>query len=887
MSLSIGDRVGPYEITGLLGAGGMGEVYKARDTRLDRTVAVKVLPEHVASDPILKQRFEREAKALAMLSHPHICPVFDVGQQRGVDFLVMEYLEGETLAHRLEKGALPLDQALRYASEIADALDKAHRQGIVHRDLKPGNIMLTKSGTKLLDFGLAKVRPAVQVGDAAVSAAPTVGASLSGTGTIVGTLQYMAPEQIEGREADRRTDIFAFGAVLYEMVTGKKAFDGTSQASLISAILKDEPRPMATLDPTTPPALDRIVRRCLAKDPDERWQDARDVEFQLQAIGETLQSLSAPAPPAAKRRERLAWALAAAALAVGGMAIPVTRYLLAPEPAVTRLDVVTPPTSDPFSFALSPDGRQLVFAATGDDRPRLWLRRLDETNARPLIGTEDGTSPFWAPDGGGIAFFAEGKLKRLDLATGQSQVLADAPDGRGGTWNGDGVIVFTGSLVGPLMRVMATGGPAVALTQPAPGQSHRWPQFLPDGGRLIFFAGFGEPQTRGVYVTSLDVVEPTHVLATDAAAAYAPGGHLVYPSLGALVARRFDPARATLTGDPIQIAQAIGVNTAQFRAAFSVSAAGVLAHRAATPAGRQLLWVDRTGKVLGTVGARDNTAVASPELSPDGRRVAVFRAVDGNVDTWLVDIDRSVSSRFTFDAAVDSFPLWAPDGRRLVFASNRNGTTNDLFEKPASGAGGEQPLPGVPQGQVPLAWSSDGRFVLCSVQQSNGESDLWVLPMTGDRKPFPVVQTMFDDVQGQFSPDGRWLAYASNQSGRYEIYVQSFRETAGQWQVSAAGGIYPRWRTDGRELFYVAPDGRLMAAAITIAADGRGLDPGAPVPLFPTRLATGTNIAQAGFGSKAQYAVAPDGRFLLNVTADDPVAPPITVVLNWTAALAR
>ena len=887
MSLSTGERVGPYEIAGLIGRGGMGEVYRARDTRLDRTVAIKVLPEHVASDPLLKQRFEREAKALAMLSHPHICPVFDVGRQHGVDFLVMEYLEGETLAERLAKGGVPRDQALRWAVEIADALDKAHRQGVVHRDLKPGNIMITKSGAKLLDFGLAKLRPVVHAADIGASGAPTAAAPLSGTGTIVGTLQYMAPEQLEGRDADRRTDIFAFGAMLYEMITGRKAFEGASHASLISAILKDDPQPMAALDPLAPPALDRVVRGCLAKDPDDRWQDARDLKVELQWSLEASSAADVRGTPRARGHERLAWALAMVAVAIAALAVPLTRYLSTSELLVTRLDVATPPTTDAFSFALSPNGRQLVFAATGDGAPRLWLRRLDQADAQPLAGTDGAASPFWAPDGRAIGFFADGKLKRADLAGGQPQVLADAPVARGGTWNADGVIIFAPSAnSGGLMRVMATGGTSVPATKAAPGQGHRWPEFLPDGRQFIFSVYPGPRDALGVYVASVEGGDPVRLLATETAAAYAPPGYLLHVSQGVLVARSFDAARGTLAGETIPVAQPVGSDAAQFRGAFSVSATGVLTHRTGAPDRRQLVRVDRTGKVLDAIGAPDENALGFPELSADGQRLAVARAAQGNYDVWLMDAGRDVPTRLTFDAAVDVAPLWAPDGRRLVFISNRNGVY-DLFEKPASGGADEQLLLATPHDKVPVAWSPDGRFVLYSTQDPSNQSDLWVVPLTGERKPFPVVQTSFDEVQGQFSPDGRWLAYASNQSGRYEIYVRGFPESGGQWQVSTGGGIYPRWRPDGRELFYVAPDGRLMAAPIRMASDQRALDPGAPVPLFSTRLASGANVAQAGFASRAQYAVAPDARFLLNVAADDAVPPPITVVLNWTAGLPR
>jgi len=557
MPLSTGARLGPYEVEAPLGAGGMGEVYKARDTRLERTVAIKVLPEHVASDPDLKARFEREARTLAALSHPHICAVYDVGDAvpdprppipgpERISYLVMEYLEGETLAQRLTKGPLPLDQALQYAIEIADALDKAHRQGIVHRDLKPGNIMLTKSGAKLLDFGLAKLRPASAAPGLgpgmAASASPTLTSPLTGAGVILGTLHYMAPEQLGGQDADARTDIFALGAVLYEMMTATKPFAGSSQADLIAAILKDDPRPMAAMRPDLPPALDRLVRVCLAKDPEERWQDARDVKIELQWCAQAAPSVSAVSAPRVTGRERVGWTLAIAGLVVvGALAIPTRRYLSAPEPAVTRLDVVTPPTSDPFSFALSPDGRQLAFVATDERGPRLWLRPFDQADARPLAGTDGAAWPFWAPDGRAVGFFADGTLKRIDLAGGPPQVLADAPFARGAAWNADDEIVFAPSGdVGGLMRVKATGGTPVPVTEAAPGQNHRWPQFLPDGRRFIFSVYPGPPEALGVYVASLDGGEPVRVLATEVGAAYAPPGYLFHVSRGVLVAQRFD-----------------------------------------------------------------------------------------------------------------------------------------------------------------------------------------------------------------------------------------------------------------------------------------------------------------------------------------------------------
>jgi serine/threonine protein kinase len=887
MTFVPGTRLGPYAITASIGAGGMGEVYKATDTRLNRTVAIKVLPEHVAADPELKQRFEREAKTLAALTHPHICPVFDVGSENGTDFLVMEYLEGQTLAERLEKGALPLDQALQFAIQIADALDKAHRKGIVHRDLKPGNVMLTKNGVKLLDFGLAKVQPAGVV--AGISVAATMTSPLTAQGTILGTLHYMAPEQVEGKDADARSDIFSFGAIIHEMATGKRAFEGKSAASVMGAILERDPPAMSSLQPLTPPLLDHVVSRCLAKDPDERWQAAGDVMRELKWIAGTPgRSETMAAPTRHGRRERVAWALVGVAvLGLMVLAVPATLYLRRadPEPVVTRLDVVTPPSSDPFSFALSPDGRQLAFVARGEGGPRLWVRPLDQVTARPLSGTEGASYPFWSPDGRAIGFFADGKLKRIDVAGGTSQVLADVPGARGGTWNRDGVIVFAPQQSG-LMRVAATGGTPTTLTQLATGQgTHRWPQFLPDGRRFLFFVGLGQASTHGVYLGSLDGREPTRLLAGETAAVYAPPGLLLRVAQGVLVAHPFDAERGVVSTESVPLAQSVGADDGTFHSAFSVSDAGVLAYRPGGLARRQLVWVDRTGKVAGVLGSPDDTALGGPELARDGRRVAVVRNVQGNFDTWLIEVARGTVSRFTFDAANDAPGVWAPDGSRIIFSSTRNGRW-DLFVKPANGATDERSILVNEQDKTPLDWSLDGRVLLYASQDPKTGSDLWALPLAGERKPFPVVQTRFDERQGQFSADGRWVAYVSNETGSDEVYIRAFPGPGGKWQASTAGGIDPRWRRDGQELFYVAPDGKLMAVPIQIGADRSTLSPGAPVALFSTRFATGANV-NLGWLSRPQYAVAPDGRFLMNVTVEDTTASPITIVQNWNAALKK
>jgi serine/threonine protein kinase len=887
MGLSTGTCLGPYEIVSAIGSGGMGEVYKAKDRRLDRLVAIKVLPSHVSGDPALRERFEREARTIAALNHPHICTLHDVGHQEGIDYLVLEYLEGQTLADRLTKGVLPLDQMLQLAIEIADALDKAHRAGIVHRDLKPGNIMLTKSGAKLLDFGLAKVSPSA-IAASGLSLAPTGISPVTLQGTILGTLQYMAPEQLEGKDADARTDIFAFGAVVYEMLTGRKAFEGKSPASVIAGILEHDPPPISQVQPLTPRALDRVVRKCLAKDPEYRWQSAADLRSELKWIAEgTAEETARTVSSTHDRAKRAVWALGAIALmTIGALAIPATLYVrrAVPEPITTRLDVVTPPTSDPFSIALSPDGRQLAFVATVESNARLWIRSFDRSTAQPLAGTDGASYPFWSPDNSAVGFFADGKLKRIDVTGGAPQVLAAVSGARGGTWNRDGVIVFAPQQAG-LFRVAATGGTAEELTHLGPGQgTHRWPQFLPDGRHFLFLSALGQPDTHGVYLGSLDGGEPRRLLTGDTAAVYTPPGYLLRVLQGVLVAHHFDADRGIVSSEAITVAQPVGVDDGTFHSAFTVTGS-TLAHRPGGIARRQLVWVDRSGRVIGPLRPPDDASQAAPELSPDGHQLSLNRFVQGNFDVWVIDVASGRPTRFTFDAANDQSALWSPDGSRIVFASSRNGRW-DMFEKPANGTRDEEPLLVTGQDKVLADWSPDGRIVLYATQDPKTGSDLWALPVDRRSKAFPVVQTKADEREGQFSPDGRWVVYVSNETGVDEVYVLPFPGPGGKWQVSTAGGADPRWRRDGRELYYVAPDGRLMAVSIQVGADGRALSPGSPVALFQTKLATGAAV-NIGFLSRPQYAVAQDGRFLMNVTADDITAAPISVVLNWAAALKR
>jgi Tol biopolymer transport system component len=892
MALTTGVRLGPYEILSALGAGGMGEVYRARDPRLGRDVAVKVLPAAFSADLERLHRLEQEARSAAALNHPNILAVYDIGQHDSSPYIVSELLEGETLRERLNGGALPVRKAVECAVQIAHGLAAAHEKGIVHRDLKPENVFVTGDGrVKILDFGLAKLTQA-EAAVAALSALPTTPPETL-PGVVLGTIGYMAPEQVRGLAADHRSDIFAFGAILYEMLSGRRAFHRETGAETMTAILKDNPPELPTSERHIPATLARIVDRCLEKNAPARFQTASDLAFALDSVSSQSDSAAAatigPGRKAVFNNSRIGWGIAASALGVVFLAIAATLYLgpVAPEPVVTRLDVATPPTNDAFAFALSHDGRQLAFVANGEKGPQLWLRSLDQVMAQPLAGTEGAAYPFWAPDGRAIGFFADGKLKRINPIGGTVQVLADASLGRGGTWKPDGVIVFAPSASDALMRVTATGGTAAPVTRLASGQgSHRFPQFLPDGRRFLFLMTTGQPRTQGIYVGSLDGGEPTRVMPAETAGVYAAPGYLLLVSQGVLAAYPFDAARGTVTGEPMPVAQSVGTNDGSFHSAFSVSGDGVLTHRPGAGSRRQLVWVDRAGKLVGAIGPPDENALANPELLPDGQRIAVARTVQGNADVWLIDVGTGVPTRFTFDISLENAAVWSPDGSQVVFRSTRNGVY-DFFVKPTNGAADEQPLLVTLQAKSSLDWSRDGRFLLYSTQDPKTASDLWALPMMGERKPFAVLQSSFDEIGGQFSPDGRWLAYASNESGRYEIYVRTFPESGGKWQVSVAGGVQPRWRRDGGELYYVALDTRLMAVPIRLPPETLTLEARAPVALFSTRMATGGNIVSTGFLARAQYVVAPDGRFLMNVAADDAVTSPITIVLNWAAGLKR
>jgi eukaryotic-like serine/threonine-protein kinase len=862
MPLSAGDRLGPYEILAPIGAGGMGEVYKARDTRLDRTVAIKVAKEQFS------QRFEQEARAIATLNHPHICTLYDVGP----NYLVMEYIDGQPL-----KGPLPLDEALRLATQIADALDAAHRKGITHRDLKPGNILVTKAGVKLLDFGLARLAHKTATdGD-------TVTMAMTNPGTILGTFQYMAPEQLEAKEADARTDLFAFGAVLYEMVTGRKAFEGNSQASLITAIMSSQPPAMAELQPMTPPALESVVKTCLAKDREERWQSARDLKRALEWVANGTEPRLF-APSRSRSRGVVAWAVAAVAtLALSTLAFVQFREA-PPEQRSVRFQIPPPEKSSIQFFRLSPDGRALAFIA-GDGR--LWIRPLDSLQAQAIPGTEGATFPFWSPDSAFVGFFAQRKLKKINASGGPPQILCDASNFPGGAWSRDGVILFARTTTSELFRVPAAGGvPVQVTTKSTSAVSHRFPEFLPDGRHFVYTVVFGGTEESGIYAGSLDGKPPVRLLPDVSNAIYTPpgtagrSGHLLFRRGDALMAQPFDPARLRMSGDVFPVAEqvAVGVSASTALGAFSLSENGTLAYGVSVATAIQLAWTDRTGKPMGSFGPPGS--YNRFRLAPDEKRM-VFN--DANLDIGVLDSVRGVTSRLTFDPAVDVTPMWSPDGLRVLWSSNRNGGF-DLYIKSANGTGPEELLVKMGTGNGwGSDWSKDGRFIFYQMPGAKTGQDLWIAPQFGDRKPVPYLQTQFDEQEGRFSPDGNWVAYVSNESGRDEIYVQAFPPSGAKFQISTGGGSEPQWRIDGTELFYLGADQMLMAVPVKLGRSGsESLHVGVPKPLMAVPPA-----GNAGTPTRS-YAVSNDGqRFLIPNLAGGGTGPPLTVVLNWQAGIKR
>jgi Tol biopolymer transport system component len=897
MAILPGRRLGPYEILSAIGAGGMGEVYRARDTRLDRVVAIKVLPTHLADRSELRERFDREAKTVASLNHPHICTLHDIGHQDGIDYLVMEYLEGETLAQRLLKGPLPLEQALRYAIEISDALDKAHRKGVTHRDLKPGNIMLTKTGTKLLDFGLAKLKQVAAPENVPLSDLPTANEPLTAQGTILGTLQYMAPEQLEGREVDARTDIFAFGAVVYEMATGKRAFEGKSQASLIAAILEREPPAMSSLQPMTPPALDRIVKKCLRKDRDDRWQIARDITDELKWIAESGSHARLSVPTAAARgfhefgRRQLILGSGASLLGavVGGIAVWNLKSAPAPSPQpVSRFTIALPPgqqladVDTSLAVALSPDGTQLVYAARQGIAQQLYLRAMDRLEARPIPGTDDAFNPFFSPDGQWVGFFARGKLMKISVNGGAAQTLAEAVEPRGASWSSQGMISFGLTVNSTLLQVPDSGGTPQPLTALEKGEvSHRWPEFLPGGKALLFAAGANGLNFTGaqVAVQSVGTSGRRRLNQVGTHPRYSPSGHLVYGQGGSLMAVPFDPRQLAVSGTAVPVVDGILQSPINGTAQYSFSDAGSLVY---VPGGfqsaqRRLVWVGRNGAEQ-PIGAPPR-AYLNPRVSPDGQRAAVTIEEQQDDQIWLYDLSRDTLTRLTFEGTLNNPAVWTPDGKRIAFSSNKDGSQN-IFLQSADGSGDRERLSVAEYTQIPMSWSPDGQVLaFFEVNPSTGY-DLWILQMSGAPAPtgqvwkaHPFLRTPFNESVPRFSHDGRWLAYISNESGRYEVYVQPYPGPGGKWQISTEGGTEPVWNPNGRELFYRSGNKILAVDIITQP----GFSVGKPRMLFE-------GPYQPAPLTAPNYDVSPDGqRFLMLKPVESAEAAPtqINVVLNW------
>jgi serine/threonine protein kinase len=898
MSLSAGTRLGQYEIQAAIGSGGMGEVYRATDTKLGRSVAIKVLPEMFAADADRTARFEREARVLASLNHPHIAAIHGLEEVGGWKFLVMELVEGPTLQQRLEAGDMglekpkppdsslqsqrhiPPDEALAIARQIAEALEAAHDSGVIHRDLKPANIKVTPAGqVKVLDFGLAKfwIGDGAEAGSGAknLTHSPTMTVAGTNTGVILGTAAYMSPEQAKGKLVDRRTDIFAFGCVLYEMLTGHPAFAGETVTEILARVIERQPD-WDRLPAGVSPRIQELLRSCLEKDPNKRRRDSGDIRLEIdRALAEPLQP-PAIAHSSPRRASWLAW-MVAGLLGLGLAAAVAALYLRRPNAAPEMvLEINTPPSSDPFSFAISPDGRQLVFAASGDGQSRLHLRPLDAKVAQSLEGTEGATYPFWSPDGRAIGFFAEGKLKRFDIGGGRVQALSAAQPGVGGTWSRDGTILFAPFTAGPLFRVPANGGEAVAATKVVRGQlGHSFPTFITGGRQFLFYAR-GPDESQGIYLGSLDAPEETRLTPADTPGLYVPPGWLLFVSQGRLVARHFDPVGRELSGDAVTIAVIGSPFVTLFVARnFSASESGHVVYRVGSPTSTQLTWFDRSGRVIERLGTPERASLANPALSPDGRRVAFNRTVQGNVDIWVLDGARL--TRLTSDSTVDQFPIWSADGDRIFFDTNRNGTDVNIYQKSSRAQGTEEP---VLEGQAPIKIatdvSSDGRFLMYFSVDAKTGTDLWVLPLMENARPFPFLTTNSAEVWGQFSPDSRWVAYQSFESGQWEVYIRPFPGPGGQWPVSTSGGAYPRWSSDGKELYYLDPTGKLMAAPIAAKADSPEV--GTPVVLFQTRiLGGGVNTV----GRNHQYDVAPNGRFLINVLTDEAAISPLTILLNW------
>ena len=897
--IEIGSSIGHYRIVLKIGAGGMGEVYKAHDSRLDREVAIKVLPFEMSSDEDRLRRFEQEAKATSALNHPNILTVYDIGEHDGSPFIVAELLDGEELRERLDEGSIPLRKVTDYAQQIVSGLSAAHEKGIVHRDLKPENLFITKDDrVKILDFGLAKLR---ETSTNIHGSEDATRRAMTDPGVVMGTVGYMSPEQVRGQMTDHRSDIFSFGVILYEMLSGSKAFQGDSVVETMNAILKEDVPEFEEENRKIPPSFEKLMRRCLEKKPAQRFYSAHDLGFALEAMSAPTSSsgtsLTTTArvlvdEPAARSvwPGRIAWTAAGLFLLTTVLISGLYLRRVEPRNPTMRFSLAPPDkTSFAEASAISPDGQQVAFITAGTGGTSLWVRPLASAESRPLAGTEGASFPFWSPDSRSIGFFAGNKLRKIDAAGGPSQTIAEAStDPRGGTWAADGTILFAPNTLSPLMRVYASGGPASEVTALDTGSgetSHRWPTFLPDGKHFIYFRRGSQTEKQGLYVSSIDSKEAKFLIPTSVTGTYTEAngqGYLLFIRESILMAQSFDAGKLALSGEAVPIVEGVssfpGEAGPTAYAAFSASA-GHLIYRTGDRQTTRLTWFDRSGKALEAVTEPGD--YHEPSLSADGKKL-LFSRLDGSAfgDIYLLDMGRGSTTRLTFTPDYEGSAMFSPDESQVIFFSSRGGN-GDFFRKAASGAGSDELVLSGPANQFPDSWSRDGKYL--SFEANGGPQtkfDLWILPMTGEPKPFIYLSSNFQETHSQFSPDGRWVAYSSDETGRSEVYVQSFPIGSGKWQISTNGGDQAQWRGDGKEIFYMAPDRNLMAVTVS---GGATIDPGRPAALFQTSVPVSGIV-----DDRNNYVPTRDGqRFMVNNLADTVNSQPLSLVLNWAADIKK